>query len=541
MRMGPKRAHNGGNPFISSASAREGGFSMMPRYEGANGVMRVFNRQFHSSVSGGGEVAIGEASVTFAGVSAAPPRVGSLTRPSLVGHTAQREGEVQGRTFSGARVTGVGVSDRGLSTRVVTASSSVAASTLVSQASEPGASLWFRRPVGVASLPGGQKRLGANVDLVGVLPAAKRARLGVRGPGVLARAGWADEGVVAGAEGLVGGVTPVGVEVDISGDLLLQEALGLATTAVAPSTSRAYAASWSRFEGFCVSEGVTALPSTRETVGRFIAWRVRQGAGGSVSRDLAAIRSKHIERGFSDPCADPWVQRVGAGAKRGAAASRMMGEERLALPVSAVEKLLEIVPVSLGIRAGEEGSVSTQRQLSQVLALRDAAIISLGLRLMRRGGELAAIKLTDVEARGDGITVTIRQSKTDQLGVGLRLPVEPSGAATCPVSLLQRWLVVRHVLVARGRGTDSLFVSSTGTGLSTGAVASIVRRAAAAAGLEGRFSAHSLRIGGATAALGAGASLAMIQSVGGWSSDAVHRYLRPASAASSNLTAAMGL
>ena len=44
--------------------------------------------------------------------------------------------------------------------------------------------------------------------------------------------------------------------------------------------------------------------------------------------------------------------------------------------------------------------------------------------------------------------------------------------------------------------------------------------------LDGKYSGHSLRIGGATAAMQAGLTLEQIQTIGGWKSPAVHLYLR---------------
>jgi len=324
------------------------------------------------------------------------------------------------------------------------------------------------------------------------------------------------------------------------GDPLATAAVQLASSATATSTARVYAHAWRTFVAFCEREGEVALPATRISVGRWLAERAAAGGGGSVRRDVAAIRDRHLAVGVPDPTGDMWVQRVAAGSLRLAAAQRETQAERQALPTSVVAHLVQHVPAWLGVGANRGGPGRAEEE--QVVALRDAAMVALGLRLMRRGAELAALRVDDVEDRGDeGLMVTVRRSKTDQLATGLRLPVDATGGGSCPVGLLRRWLVVRHMLADRGDNRGALFVSVRGGSLSTSAISSIVRRSATAAGLEGRFSAHSMRIGGATAALGAGASIDAIRAIGGWSSDAVMRYLRPASAAMGGLSDAMGL
>lgn len=283
-------------------------------------------------------------------------------------------------------------------------------------------------------------------------------------------------------------------------------AAGLVDAALAPSTRRAYNSAWASFESFCTASGLCPLPATVQTIGRWLAARAVAGSGGSARRDLAAVRDAHIAARLPDLTGDPWLQRLTTGALRVAARSRPPRPPRAALPASVVQPLL-------------------LRSEYDVIALRDATLISVGLALMRRAAELAALDVGDVHLTNTGATISIRRSKTDQAGVGLALPVDASVAL-----LLRRWLRVRPRLAAPAEG--ALFVSAQGARLSTPAVGSIVKRAAALAGLQGHYSAHSLRIGGASAALAAGASLAQIQAVGGWSSDAVRRYLRPSFAAS---------
>lgn len=208
-----------------------------------------------------------------------------------------------------------------------------------------------------------------------------------------------------------------------------------------------------------------------------------------------------------------------------AASTRPLRELRAPLPPTVVLDALRAVPDWLG---SVDGSVGVREApLAVILALRDATVMALGMRLMRRAGEVAALTTADFRVLPDGtVGVLIRRSKTDQLGRGLLL-IDATGGPSCPVGLLRRWQLVRPFLVARGAGTDALFVPISVGPLSRLAIFSLVRRAAEAAGYDGRFSGHSLRIGGATAAAKAGASMAVIKAVGSWTSPAVPKYLLP--------------
>ena len=334
--------------------------------------------------------------------------------------------------------------------------------------------------------------------------------------------------------GHAGPVSGVGLTAPVD---LLAEALRLAEAALAPSTRRAYASLWTDFERFCSREGTLPLPAGREVVGRWLAARATSGRGSSSTRAVAAVRARHLELGFEDPARDAWIQRVAAGAERLAAAVRPERAVRAPLPVGVVAQLLALVPSWVGVLPGQSAFAGVPD--AHLLAVRDAAVLAVGLRLMRRSGELAALAISDVRLLPDGSTALwVRRSKTDQLGAGLLLPIDATGGPACPVALLRRWMAVRPALAARGPASDALFVTVTGRPLSQAAISSLVARAAAAVGLKGTFSGHSMRIGGATAAVGAGASITTVQAIGGWSSNAVWRYIRPFG---TDLSARMGL
>jgi integrase len=189
---------------------------------------------------------------------------------------------------------------------------------------------------------------------------------------------------------------------------------------------------------------------------------------------------------------------------------------------------------------------------------RDRALLALGFAGAFRRSELVALNVADLRDDPEGLRVTVRKSKTDQQGAGFEKPI-PHGRFIQPVKLVREWLdaagivsgpVFRPVsrsgrvrgqstfgdtLAAGGRAKLNLGCSGAerakkdldrqiGQGdneplpprLTTQAVADIIKRYCAAAGLDAStFGAHSLRAGFITTAAERGADLARIMDVSG--------------------------
>ena len=146
--------------------------------------------------------------------------------------------------------------------------------------------------------------------------------------------------------------------------------------------------------------------------------------------------------------------------------------------------------------------------------LRDAAILALASDAMLRVSEIAAIDLADLGELDDGAgLVRIRSSKTDQEGRGA---VAYLGAPT--MRRVHAWLAAAGhtsgALFRRVRRNDRV----GGQNISARAVRTIITRRAAAAGVEGRVSGHSLRVGAAQSLAAAGASVVEMQVAGRWES-----------------------
>ena len=146
-------------------------------------------------------------------------------------------------------------------------------------------------------------------------------------------------------------------------------------------------------------------------------------------------------------------------------------------------------------------------------AVRDRAVLALGLASALRRSELVALHLADVQLVKEGARITIRSSKTDQEGAGQVIAV-PNGHSILPVARLKAWLAVR------GDAPGPLFTRFAAHGamtdlpMSDRAIARIVQKYAALAGLDASaVGAHSLRAGFLTEAARSGASLPKMQEV----------------------------
>ena len=143
--------------------------------------------------------------------------------------------------------------------------------------------------------------------------------------------------------------------------------------------------------------------------------------------------------------------------------------------------------------------------------LRDSAILATMSDAMLRVSEVAALDVADVDTT-DG-TVTVRRSKTDQEATGAVLFLGPATvariAAWQEAADVQDGPLFRRVCKGGKRVLDRLTARS---------VRNIVTARAEAAGVAGRISGHSLRVGSAQSLAAAGASVVEMQNAGRWQS-----------------------
>ncbi|MBF0392123.1 MAG: site-specific integrase [Alphaproteobacteria bacterium] len=308
----------------------------------------------------------------------------------------------------------------------------------------------------------------------------------------------------------------------------LEEAADLADAALAPSTRACYGRAFRRFALWAESHGAPSLPATGESVAAWIGLlHKRRLTPARLAVTVAAIAWHHRQAGLPDPTRDERLRLALKGARRRDAAR----PRRKAHPLLAMDE---------GGLPGDIHRLVDAVVGRDLVARRDRAVILLGFAGAFRRSELAALTLADLDWTPRGLLVTVRRSKTDQEGRGLRKAISP-GSRHCPVAALKEWLdaleMVTGRAVAAGEGGGALPVFTgfarprvetaadgttrpipvpKATAMSDQTVARILKRHAAAAGLDPRrISGHSLRRGFATSAALAGKDLVKIRSLTG--------------------------
>lgn len=291
---------------------------------------------------------------------------------------------------------------------------------------------------------------------------------------------------------------PVPVSVSPLETLLLPELLHAeieaahvyAAASRSPATRRAYLSDWTIFTDWCDARGIEPLPAAPGAVATFLAAQADAGVKTStLGRRLAAIGWMHKEGGF-----DPPQARVGAQAIRD-----VLGGIRRTHGVRKARKRAADADLLRDMLHAIEGD--TPR------AVRDRALLAIGMAGAFRRSELVALQLNQVAMVPRGIRILIGRSKTDQEGEGVEIVI-PEGSRIRPKQLLVDWVTlagfsegpVFRKLTPQGRITPKP--------MSDKGVALVVKARAAAAGLDpAEFAGHSLRAGFLTEAAARGANI----------------------------------
>nr|WP_231857511.1 tyrosine-type recombinase/integrase [Tsukamurella pulmonis] len=354
-----------------------------------------------------------------------------------------------------------------------------------------------------------------------------------------------------------------------------------------PSTQRAYAGDWARFEKWCQEHGYAALPAHPATVAAYLvsAARTLTEEGGkayapsTLGRWLSAIADRHRRAGVAEPptahelvratLAGIRRQYADAGERRRRPRAPLLTDDIVALVAAAREDVL-----------GWADAVHERR---------DSALLLIGYASASRRSELGALCGADVALHEiDGLHIQIRRSKSDQEGQGLlRAVPRAEDPARCTACAAVRWAEVVAVGDRYGRPGIIRLLSRPGalsdppvlghactdldaaagrwvagrrpffraiarngllsaTALSGASVHSIIQRRATRAGYSPevveQLGGHSLRAGFVTQAMRHGADAAAVMRQTGHSTEAmVHRYRRETAPLLGNAVNHLGL
>ena len=265
----------------------------------------------------------------------------------------------------------------------------------------------------------------------------------------------------------------------------------------ADSTVRAYRADAQVFQAWCARFGFRSLPATPEAVAAFIVAEAEEGrAASTLGRRLAAIRYAHKLAKAPDPTEDEGVRAAMKGARR----------------------KVGVAPMQKAAATAEILAALLMRTPDTLTGKRDRALLALGFAGAFRRSELVALDVEDLREDPEGLRVLVRRSKVDQEGRGFEKAI-PHGRFIRPVALVREWLNAAGITsgpVFRPVSRSGNVRQGEGVRLTTQAVADIIKRYCAAAGLDAStFGAHSLRAGYITTAAERGADLARIMDQSG--------------------------
>jgi integrase len=290
----------------------------------------------------------------------------------------------------------------------------------------------------------------------------------------------------------------------------------------AESTVRGYRSDWRQFLQWCQERSICPLPASAETVASYIAGCAGHLKVGSIQRRLNAIAEAHKAVGLNTPTSEGIVRNTLKGIKR------TIGTAAIQKAPTLTDDIRAMVDVT---DAG-------------LIGARDRAVILLGFAGAFRRSELVALDIDDLTFGHDGLTVTLRRSKTDQDGQGRKVGIPyGSNPETCPVRSLRAWIE------ASGSDSGPVFRSLNRHGqiqpgrLSGSDLARVDKKLAQRVGLDARkYAGHSLRAGHATSAAIAGASeRSIMNQTGHRSVQMVRRYIRDGNLFRENSAGKLGL
>lgn len=287
--------------------------------------------------------------------------------------------------------------------------------------------------------------------------------------------------------------------------------------APAASTLRAYRKWITEWRTWCDHHGRIALPATPHTLTEWVSHLCDLGTGlPSLRLAVAAVRFLHATSGHEGEPAGKLARMVARTHARTQAVDGARTKQAAPILTADIPRLLDACdPTTLR-------------------GARDRFVLAVGWGGLLRRSEIANLTFRDVRAeRGDLLTY-IAWSKTDQQGHGATVTV-PNPLLDKVTDPVQVWRDYVAALAARGE-TSGHLVRSIETGgrlgsrISGHGVNELVRDLVRRAGLPEpeRYTAHSLRAGGATSMHEAGAKVSQIAEQGRWSpsSPVVLAYIR---------------
>ncbi len=279
--------------------------------------------------------------------------------------------------------------------------------------------------------------------------------------------------------------------------------------ALAGSTRKAYRAD---LEHFMSAGGV--MPASPDIVADYLSRHAGLLAISTLQRRLVSISKAHTMQGHPDPVKTEMVRLTFRGIRRTHARKQKQATALMKDDLLAILRQMPDAP---------KGK-------------RDKAMLIVGFAAGLRRSEIVGLDVGDVEFVAKGMTIILRQSKTDRLREGRVIAIPFGRTDVCAVQILKDWLAVLpdqggplFRAVAKGGRIG-------GQRLSDHAVSDLVKFYAEKIDLDAAtFSGHSIRAGLVSSCAQAGiASWIIRRTTGHRSEEMLQRYIRPVEAFSYN-------
>ncbi len=275
----------------------------------------------------------------------------------------------------------------------------------------------------------------------------------------------------------------------------------LAANSHSANTLKSYRSDWQHFEKWCSGAAahdpaIAALPTNDVTLATYVGHEIHTRPN-TLKRRFAGIRFVHIRAGYPSPfLLAPAFDAAFHGHKR-----LWAGKNTTPRQASCTEDCMR--------RMADVWSDD-----SNLLAVRNRALLLLGFDGALRRSELVALDVECVSVGNSGISLLLPTSKGDQYGIGQSVQLCFKKSSYCSAKALQHWLSISEIcegaifrrFLRRGQST-----TLSEQRLSDQSVYHIIKQTAVEANLQGNYGAHSLRRGFINSAFEAQASIHDIQ------------------------------
>ena len=294
---------------------------------------------------------------------------------------------------------------------------------------------------------------------------------------------------------------------------LQDETLSNLKISKAVNTLRAYKSDYKDFVLFCTKHGFNSLPSEPKIISLYLTYLSKSSKVSTLRRRLVSISTIHKLKGHYLDIKHPII------------VENLMGIRRVKGSIQKGKKPLLINHLKSII------NVINKQNIDEVKKARDKSIVLLGFGGGFRRTELISIDFEDLEFVPEGLKITIKRSKTDQLGEGMMkgLPYF-TNPEYCPVINLKNWLELSKIKSGPIFKRFAKGSSITNNRLTDQTVVLLIKNYLNLAGIDNsNFSGHSLRSGFATVAAESGADERSIMAMTGHkTTQMVRRYIREA-------------